>query len=106
MTPMRRRMIVDLMLRSRAPRPIRTFAECVGDFGQYAKVSPKNLGPEQVRSYLLHLVQDRRLSWSCYNQAGYALQFLYRVTLGKDWVVEEVACPKLPFTSPWLPPTP
>ena len=28
------------------------------------------------------------------------MQFLYRVTLGKDWVVEEVACPKLPKRLP------
>jgi hypothetical protein len=28
------------------------------------------------------------------------LQFLYRVTLGMDWVVEEVACPKVPKRLP------
>ena len=100
MTPLRRRMIDDLILRNRAPRTIQTYTEWVADYAQYFDISPEHLGPEQVRSYLLHLVQERHLSWCCYNQARYALQFLYRVTLGKDWVVEEVACPKLPKRLP------
>ena len=33
-------------------------------------------------------------SWSYYNQALCALRFLYRVTLGKDWVLEGIPCPK------------
>ena len=28
------------------------------------------------------------------------MQFLYRVTLGMDWVIEEVACPKVPKRLP------
>jgi site-specific recombinase XerD len=100
MTPLRHRMIDDLILRNRAPRTIQAYTEWVADFAQYFNISPENLGPEQVRSYLLHLVQERHLSWSCYNQARYALQFLYRVTLRKDWIVAEVACPKVPKRLP------
>ena len=55
---------------------------------------------QQVRSYLLHLVQEHHVSWSYYCQVRSALQFLYRVTLGMDWVVEEVACPKVPKRLP------
>ena len=39
-------------------------------------------------------MQERHVSWSYFNQARCPLQFLYRVTLGKDWVMEAVACPK------------
>ena len=100
MTSLRRRMIDDLTLRNRAPRTIQAYTEGVADFTQYFDASPEKLGPEQVRSYLLHLVQERHVSWSYYNQIGCALQFLYRVTLGKDWVVEKVACPKVPKRLP------
>ena len=100
MTPLRRRMIDDLILRNRAPRTIQVYTECVADFAHFFNASPEKLGPEQVRSYLLRLVQERHVSWSYYNQARCALQFLYRVTLGKDWVVEEVACPKVPKRLP------
>jgi site-specific recombinase XerD len=60
----------------------------------------RRLGPEHVRSYLLHLVQERQVSCNVHKQARLALQFLYRVTLGKDWVVEKVACPKAPKKLP------
>jgi integrase/recombinase XerD len=100
MTPLRRRMIEDLTLRNRAPGTIRVYVECVAEFARHFHASPENLGPEHVRSYLLHLVQERQVSWSVYNQARCALQFLYRVTLGQDWVVAQVACPKMPRRLP------
>src|SRR5262249_47245477 len=56
--------------------------------------SPERLGPAEVRAYLLFLVRQKHASWSYYNQALCALRFLYRITLGKDWVLEGVPCPK------------
>jgi integrase/recombinase XerD len=100
MTPLRRRMTEDLILRNRAPGTIRHYVECVADFARHFHASPEGLGPEQVRSYLLHLVQERHVSWSYYNRARCAFQFLYSITLGKDWVVEEVVCPKVPKRLP------
>src|SRR5208337_3512748 len=73
---------------------------CVAGCARHFNTSPERLGPEQVRSYLLHLVQEHHVSWSYYCQVRSALQFLYRVTLGMDWVVEEVACPKVPKRLP------
>jgi integrase/recombinase XerD len=94
MTALRRRMIEDMTLRNFAPHTIQVYVERVATFARYYNVSPQDLGPEQIRAYLLYLVQERHVSWSYFNQARCALQFLYRVTLGKDWVVEAVACPK------------
>ena len=74
--------------------------ERVVTFAEYFHTSPKRLGPEHIRGYLIHLIQDRHVSWSYYNQARCALQFLYRVTLGQVWVVEDVVCPKQPRKLP------
>jgi integrase/recombinase XerD len=100
MTPLRRRMIEDLTLRNRAPRTVEVYTQRIAEFARYFHAPPEDLGPEHVRSYLLHLVQERQVSWGFYNQARHALLFLYRVTLGKDWVVAEVPCPKLPRRLP------
>jgi integrase/recombinase XerD len=100
MTPLRRRMTDDLILRNRAPGTIQQYVNCVAGFARHFNTSPDGLGPEQVRSYLLYLVQEHHVSWSYYNQVRCALQFLYRITLGKDWVVEKVACPKVPKRLP------
>ncbi len=100
MTPLRRRMTEDLILHNLSPKTIRLYINWVADFARYFHTSPDQLGPEHVRSYLLHLVQERRVSCNVHKQARLALQFFYRVTLGRDWVVAEVARPKAPKTLP------
>jgi integrase/recombinase XerD len=100
MTPLRRRMTEDLILHNRSPKTSRLYVNWVADFAQFFHTSPERLGPEHVRSYLLHLVQERQVSGNVQKQARLALQFLYRVTLGKDWVVEKVAHPKAPKKLP------
>src|SRR4051794_16933281 len=62
MTPLRRRMIEDLTLRNRAPLTIEKYIESVAEVARYFHASPERLGPEHVRSYLLHLVQERQVS--------------------------------------------
>jgi site-specific recombinase XerD len=100
MTPLRRRMIDDMTLRNLAPRTIQAYVERVADFTRHFGISPEHLGPDQIRTYLLHLAQQRRVSWSHFNQTRSALRFLYRVTLARDWVVEGVVCPKQPRKLP------
>ena len=100
MTALRRRMIEDMTLRNFAPRTITVYVERVVTFAQYFHKSPARLGPEHIRGYLLHLIQERHVSWSYYNQARCALQFLYRITMGQEWVVEDVVCPKQPRKLP------
>ena len=68
MTPLRRRMIDDMTLRNLAPRTIQAYVERVADFARHFGTSPEHLGPDQIRTYLLHLVQERRVSWSHFNQ--------------------------------------
>jgi integrase/recombinase XerD len=100
MTPLRRRMIEDLILRNRTPKTIKAYTGWVADFARYFHASPDRLGPEHVRSYLLHLIQERQTSWDIYRQARQALQFFYTVTLGREWVVARVARPKAPKKLP------
>ena len=100
MTPLRRRMTEDLILHNLSPKTSRLYIKWVADFAKYFHSSPEHLGPEEVRSYLLRLVQERHVSWNVHKQARLALQFLYRVTLGREWVVEKVANPKEPKKLP------
>src|SRR6476661_9113674 len=100
MTPLRRRMTEDLTLHNYSPKTARRYVNWVADFARHFHASPEHLGPEHVRSYLLHLVRERQVSWNVHKQARLALQFFYRVTLGRDWVVAKVACPKAAKTLP------
>ncbi len=68
MTPLRR-MIEDMTLRNFTSQNIDTYVQCIARFARYFKSSPDHLSPEDVRAYLVHLVQERRFSLSYYQQS-------------------------------------
>ena len=84
MTLLRQRMIEDLRVRNYSPRTTKTYVDAVAAFARQFRKSPDLLGPEDVRTYQVHLVQDRAASWTTLNQAVCALRFFYGNTLGKD----------------------
>src|SRR5262249_37291386 len=90
MTPLRQRMIEDMKLRNLAPRPIAVYTARAAAFARHFGRSPEDLGREEVRSFLLHLVREKRVSWSLYNQTVAALRFLYEVTLDRHGVMVRV----------------
>ena len=60
MTPLRRRMIEDMQLRNFAPRTIIVYVNCVVRFARHFGKSPELLGPDDVRAYLLDMIEKRR----------------------------------------------
>jgi integrase/recombinase XerD len=91
MTELRQRFVEDLRLRNYAPRTIDTYVSRVVAFARHFGRCPKLLGPEEVRTFQLHLL-SRRVSWSTFNQSICALRFLYGTTLGR---AEQL--PMIPF---------
>jgi integrase/recombinase XerD len=100
MTPLRQRMIEEMKLRNLAPRTIQSYVARVASFARHFGRSPDALGRDEVRSYLIHLVQDEHVCWSTYNQTVAGLRFLYEVTLGREGVMVRIACPKQPKKLP------
>jgi integrase/recombinase XerD len=100
MTPLRQRMLEDLRLRNYSPRTVETYVAAVARFAQHFGKSPELLGPEDVRTYQLHLLEQCHASWSRFNQTVCALRFLYRVTLGRPEVVTMIPFGKRPKTLP------
>jgi len=100
MTPLRRRMIDDMTLRNFTPQTIQAYVRCVARFALYFLTSPDQLGPEQLRDYLLHLVQEQHISFSYYKLTRCALRFFYRVTLGRGDVPESLVPVRQPRVLP------
>jgi site-specific recombinase XerD len=100
MTALRQRMIEDMRLRNLSPHTIEAYVGAVAQFAKHFGRSPDQLDAAAAREYLLHLVKDRQASWSRYNQARCALQFLYRNTLGRDEWFEKLPCAKVPKRLP------
>jgi hypothetical protein len=100
MTEVRQRMIADLQIRNYSPRTIECYTYHVACFAKHFGRSPDELGPEEVRQYQVHLVQEKKASWTSFNQAVCALRFLYRTTLPRDWHVSQIPFAKKPKVLP------
>lgn len=90
MTPLRTRMTEDLRIRNYAGSTIEVYVDQIARFARFFGRSPERLGPEEIRTYQVHLVEERKVSWTTLNLAVCALRFLYRVTLGKDWAIQHI----------------
>lgn len=99
MTTLRERMIDDLKLRNYSPRTIETYVGRIVGFAKFHGRSPEHLGPEDVRSYQMHMLRAGT-SWSLFNQTVCALKFLYRVTLRVSWPVEQIPYGRRPRPLP------
>ena len=83
MTLLRQRMIRDLQLRRLADRTQQTYVQAVAGLAKYYKQSPDQIDDQKVQDYLLHLLNERKLSWSTCDLYAAGIAFFYRVTLGR-----------------------
>jgi site-specific recombinase XerD len=61
---------------------------------------PLRLGPEEIHTYQVYLINIRKLSASSLAVAVSALRFLYKTTLHKPWAIEYIPTPKVPRKLP------
>jgi integrase/recombinase XerD len=92
MAPIEQRMIEDMRLRNFSPHTQYANARAVAGCSKHVKMPAEALDANHVRTYLLHLVQERHASWSLYNQTRCALQFFFRVTLSRGELLQGVPC--------------
>jgi site-specific recombinase XerD len=100
LSPAARRMAEDMLVRNMAQKTIDSYTYHVERFARHSGRPLEELGPEEIRSFQLYLIQERQSSWSAFNQAVCGLRFLYRVTLPRPWVVEQVPFGKRPKRLP------
>ena len=95
MERLRERMAVDLRLRGMSPVTQRMYLGCVERIVAYHHSrSPVRLGEADIRSFLDHLVVERRLSRSSQRVYVAAIRFLYQVTLDRPVTVRRIPFPQ------------
>jgi integrase/recombinase XerD len=94
MTSLRQRMLEDLQIRNYAPSTARCYVRSVAEFAKHFKRSPDQLGPEEIRSWQLFLLKEKRVKISSYIQAVCALRFLYSNTLNRKIDIERIPLPR------------
>ncbi len=101
MPTLRQKMTEDMQLRNLSPHTQSSYLLQVTQFTRHFGVPPETLGPEEIRAYQLHLVNERKLSPSSVCVAVAALRFVYKVSLHRDWDLGDVIpMPKKPQKLP------
>ena len=100
MSPLRQQMHDAMLVRGLALRTRETYIEAVAKLARFYHAGPELLTPGQVEAWLLHLVRDRKLSFSTVNQAASACRFLYGEVLKRDLAVFPVPMAKTPQRQP------
>jgi site-specific recombinase XerD len=84
MSELRTRMDNDMLLRGMAERTREAYLGAVARMARFYRRSPERVSEQEVQAYLLHMMQEEKLSWSTCNIAANGLRFLYHTTLGRD----------------------
>ncbi len=100
MNPYIQRMVGDMQLRNLADATIDAYTYHVDKFCQFFGKPADQLGPEEIRQYQLYLVNEKKVSWSSFNQAVCGLRFLYEITLQRPWAVRHIPFGKRPKKLP------
>lgn len=100
MGQLRDRMAEDLKLRRYKPSTCDKYLRCARAFVAYHRRPPQEMGVDEVRGFLLHLVSERKVSPATHHLYVAAIKFLYATTLKRPEVVVEIPWPKVPQKLP------
>jgi len=84
------RLIDEMKRRHYAAKTTEEYAASMRRLGTYFGRCPSKLSLEQIRAYQLHLIQEKHVSWSYYNNVMAAIRFLYVKVLRYDWPIEQL----------------
>ncbi len=101
MTSLRARMLEDMQIRNLAANTQESYVHQVSLFARHFNKSPELLGPEQIHAYQVYLTNEKKLATGSILIAIAALRFLYKITLKRNWSLDEVIpTPKKPQKLP------
>ena len=75
MTALRKRLQEELQRRNYSEITVTCYLRQVAEFARLFRRSPDSLGAEQIKQFQLHLINEKKVSWSTYIQATAALRF-------------------------------
>jgi integrase/recombinase XerD len=94
MTTLRKRMLDDLHIRNYAPTTVSSYVRSVAEFAKHFNKPPDQLGPEEIRSWQLFLLNEKRVKLSTYIQAVCGLRFFYGNTLNRKIDIDRIPLPR------------
>ncbi len=83
-------MLEDMQIRNLSPNTQASYVLQVSLFARHFGQSPLELSTDDIRAYQVYLMNERKLAPQSVTIAVSAIPFLYKVTLQKNWIIEEV----------------
>jgi site-specific recombinase XerD len=93
-------MTADLKLRGSRPNTVMAYLGCVKRITIFHGKAPDQLGIAEVRAFLLHLIEEKKVSAATHAQYAAALRFFFGVTLGRTDLAQQIAAPRVPKRLP------
>lgn len=84
------RLMDEMRRRNRAAKTTKEYVASIRRLGTHFDCCPSELSLEQIRAYQLHLIQEKHVSWSYYNNTMSAVRFFYLKVLQRDWPIEQL----------------
>ena len=79
------KMKMDLELKNFSPKTVSCYLHWMVQFVRHYDRSPVDMGEDEIRKYLYHLIKVKKVSQSSINQAYSAMKFFYTTTLEREW---------------------
>jgi integrase/recombinase XerD len=96
----REKMLQDMTLRNYTRRTMNSYVYLVGRFFEWFGKPPAEATRDDVRRYLLWLVNEQHVAQSTYGAVRAALKFFFEITLAKPCVIERILAPKRRYRLP------
>ena len=87
-------MLEELQRRNYSQATIRYYLSTVADFARYFRKPPDQLGPDELRTYQVYLLKERKLSAGTVVARVAALRFFFIRTLKKHGYSDDLPYPK------------
>jgi integrase/recombinase XerD len=85
MTELRTRMIEDMKLAGHSQGTQDAYVRVVRQLAGHFRASPDRLTERQVRDYLMHLREARKVAKGTFQAHFFGIKFFFVNTLGYDW---------------------
>lgn len=85
----------EMRLRNYSPKTVKAYRSCLRTFVRHVLPRhPRDIENEEIRGFLLHLIEDQEWAASTVNQMFNALRFLYVELYRKPFVIESLPRPR------------
>ena len=93
MTELRSRMIQDMQLHGLAARTRQSYVDAVKGLARFYQRSPDRLSEDEIRSFFLHLINEKGAARSTVTIYLCGIKFFYETTLGRKLPILEIVRP-------------